>query len=139
MTPAMETYYVHTRTGMAQCGIRYATPIDPTPDESAWTEFDLQAFWEGLNGIEPISAMSKPKNSGEMDKTTIDQISCDTEQTEKRKSSDLETEVEHSDISASSSSDTLPESKCDHLWLTKAGTGYRFNFVEVCARCGGQQ
>jgi hypothetical protein len=60
MTPAMETYYIHTRTGMAQCGIRYATPVNPTADESAWTEFDLQEFWEGLNGIEPIGAMSEP-------------------------------------------------------------------------------
>lgn len=47
-----------------------------------------------------------------MTDSTIDQISCDTEPTEKRKFSDLETEVEHSDISASSSSDTLPEYEC---------------------------
>lgn len=81
MIPPSETYYFHTRTGMAQCGIRYATPIDPTPDESAWTEFDLQAFWEGLNGIEPIGAMSELESGGEVDKTTTDQISCDTELT----------------------------------------------------------
>jgi len=61
---AGETYYVHTRTGIAQCGIRYATPVNPTADDtkdlSSWTRFDLQAFWEGLNGIEPIGAMSEP-------------------------------------------------------------------------------
>jgi hypothetical protein len=59
----METYYVHTRTGMAQCGIRYATPVNPTADETRdpdqWTRLDLDAFWEGLNGIEPIGAMSE--------------------------------------------------------------------------------
>jgi hypothetical protein len=59
----METYYIHTRTGQAQCGIRYATPINPTADEtkdlSNWTRFDLDAFWEGLNGIEPIGAMTE--------------------------------------------------------------------------------
>jgi len=64
MTPSMETYYVHTRTGMAQCGIRYATPVNPTADETKdpdqWTRLDLDAFWEGLNGIEPIGAMSEP-------------------------------------------------------------------------------
>ena len=29
--------------------------------------------------------------------------------------------------------------KCDHLWLTKAGTSYRFKFVEVCAKCGEER
>jgi hypothetical protein len=47
-----------------------------------------------------------------MKDSTTDQISCDTEQTKERKFSDLETEVEHPDISASSSSDTLPEYEC---------------------------
>jgi len=60
----LETYYVHTRTAMAQCGIRYATPVNPTADETKdidqWTRLDLDAFWEGLNGIEPIGAMSEP-------------------------------------------------------------------------------
>ena len=111
MNPPMETYYVHTRTGQAQCGIRYATPVNPTADESAWTEFDLQAFWEGLNGIEPIGAMSEPESVGEVDKTT-------------------------SDIRASAISDVLPESECNHLWLNKAGADYRLNPVEVCAKCG---
>ena len=64
---AGETYYVHTRTGMAQCGIRYATPVNPTADETKdpdqWTRFDLDAFWEGLNGIEPIGAMSEISTS----------------------------------------------------------------------------
>ena len=70
MTPPMETYYVHTRTGMAQCGIRYATPVNPTADETKdpdqWTRLDLDAFWEGLNGIEPIGAMSEISASAEV-------------------------------------------------------------------------
>jgi short-subunit dehydrogenase len=45
-------------------------------------------------------------------------ISCDTESTEERKFSDLETEVE-----------------CDHVWVNKAGAGYRENPVEVCVKC----
>ena len=45
----------------------------------------------------------------------------------------------HSDIRASATSDVLPKYECDHLWLTKAGAGYRFKFVEVCAKCGGEQ
>ena len=104
---AGENYYVHTRTGMAQCGIRYATPVNPTADEtkdlSTWTRFDLDAFWEGLNGIEPIGAMTeviKGSSSGT--------ISYDTESTEERKFSDLETEVEQSNIRASATSDELP-------------------------------
>ena len=28
------------------------TLVNSTADESAWRESDLQAFWEGLNGIE---------------------------------------------------------------------------------------
>ena len=51
----------------------------------------------------------------------ITPVSCDTEQTE---------------ISASATSDVLPEYECDHLWLTKAGSEYRFKFVEWCAKCG---
>ena len=149
MTPATQTYYVHTRTGMAQCGIRYATPINPTADETkdpdTWTRLDLDAFWEGLNGIEPIGAMSEPiSNVTEEPLTSTilskgsssERISFDTKPTEERKFSELETQVEHSDISASAISDTLPESECDHLWLNKAGAGYRENPVEVCAKCG---
>ena len=140
MTPAMETYYVHTRTGMAQCGIRYATPINPTADETkdpdTWTRLDLDAFWEGLNGIEPIGAMSEPVLNVEPEPlikpevikgSSSDQISWDTEQTEER------------NIRASATSDILPESECDHLWLTKAGTEYRFKFVELCAKCGEER
>ena len=41
----------------------------------------------------------------------------------------------HSDISASAISDTLPESRCDHLWLKKAGSDYRANPAEICAKC----
>jgi len=64
---------------MAQCGIRYATPVNPTADEAKdfdqWTRLDLDAFWEGLNGIEPIGAMSEISESV---------ISCDTESDEAR-------------------------------------------------------
>ena len=109
MTPPTQTYYVHTRTGMAQCGIRYATPVNPTADEAkdpdAWTRLDLDAFWEGLNGIEPIGAMSEPVLNVEPEPLT---------------------------------SEILSEG-CDHLWLTKAGAAYRFKFVEVCAKCGAEQ
>jgi hypothetical protein len=79
MTPAMETYYVHTRTGMAQCGIRYATPVNPTADETkdpdTWTRLDLDAFWEGLNGLEPIGAMSEISASDASDVMPTNQ--CD--------------------------------------------------------------
>ena len=33
---------------------------------------------------------------------------------------------------------TLPEmevTECDHLWLTKAGSDYRANPAEICAKC----
>ena len=103
---------------MAQCGIRYATPINPTADEtkdlSNWTRFDLDAFWEGLNGIEPIGAMSEPESGGEVDKT----LSNVTEEP-------LTSEI-------------LSES-CEHLWVHRAGAGYRENPVEVCAKCGAEQ
>jgi hypothetical protein len=66
-----ENYYVHTRTGMAQCGIRYATPVNPTADETKdidqWTRLDLDAFWEGLNGIKPIGTMSEISASATSD------------------------------------------------------------------------
>ena len=127
MTPAMQTYYVHTRTGMAQCGIRYATPINPTADEAkdpdTWTRLDLDAFWEGLNGIEPIGAMSEPVLNVEPEPLTSailsegsssETISFDTKPTEER-------------------------NECDHLWLNKAGAGYRSNPVEVCAKCGEER
>ena len=39
------------------------------------------------------------------------------------------------DIGASATSDTLPEYECDHLWLTKAGSDYRANPAEICAKC----
>ena len=48
-------------------------------------------------------------------------VSCDTE------------------IRANGISDVLHGNECDHLWLTKAGTAYRFKFVEVCAKCGGER
>ena len=119
---------------MAQCGIRYATPINPTADEAkdpdTWTRFDLDAFWEGLNGIEPIGAMSEPESGGEVDKTLSNVAE------EPLTSAILS---EGSDISASSDSDTLPEYECDHLWLNKAGADYRSNPIEVCAKCGEER
>jgi hypothetical protein len=121
---AGETYYVHTRTGMAQCGIRYATPVNPTADEtrdlSTWTRFDLDAFWEGLNGIEPIGAMSeviKGSSSGT--------ISYDTESTEVGMTE-----------SVSNPAQTTNDRICEHDWVNKAGAGYRENPVEVCVKCG---
>jgi len=42
---------------------------------------------------------------------------------------------EHPDIGASATSDTLPEYECDHLWVHRAGSGYRANPVELCAKC----
>jgi len=48
-----------------------------------------------------------------------DLVSCDTKSIENLKPNDLKTEVE-----------------CDHLWVNKAGAGYRENPVEVCAKCG---
>lgn len=121
---AGETYYVHTRTGMAQCGIRYATPVNPTADEtrdlSTWTRFDLDAFWEGLNGIEPIGAMSeviKGSSSGT--------ISYDTESTEVGMNE-----------SVSNPAQTTDDLICEHDWVNKAGSGYRENPVAVCIKCG---
>ena len=118
MTPAMQTYYVHTRTGMAQCGIRYATPINPTADEAkdpdTWTRLDLDAFWEGLNGIEPIGAMSEPESGGEVDKTL-------------------------SNVTEEPLTSGILSKGCDHLWLNKAGADYRSNPVEVCAKCGEER
>ena len=131
---AGETYYVHTRTGMAQCGIRYATPVNPTADEtrdlSTWTRFDLDAFWEGLNGIEPIGAMTeviKGSSSGT--------ISYDTESTEERKLSDLEIEVGMTE-SVGNPAQTTNDRICEHDWVNKAGARYRENPVLVCPKCG---
>jgi len=28
---------------------------------------------------------------------------------------------------------------CDHLWVNKAGAGYRENPIEVCVKCGIEQ
>jgi len=64
---------------MAQCGIRYATPVNPTADETkdpdTWTRLDLDAFWEGLNGLEPIGAMSEISASDASDVMPTNQ--CD--------------------------------------------------------------
>lgn len=40
-----------------------------------------------------------------------------------------------SDIRASSGSDTLPESECNHEWVNKAGAGYRSIPVAICVKC----
>jgi hypothetical protein len=62
-------------------------------------------------------------------------ISCDTESTEERKFSDLETKVEQSDIRASAISHVLPTNECDHVWVRKAGAGYRAMPVAICTKC----
>jgi hypothetical protein len=111
---------------MAQCGIRYATPVNPTADEtkdlSTWTRFDLDAFWEGLNGIEPIGAMTQViKGSG------FGTISFDTEPTEERMTESVSNPAQNTD-----------DRICEHDWVNKAGAGYRENPVEVCVKCGEQ-
>ena len=53
-------------------------------------------------------------------------VSCDTEPTEERKFSDLETEVKHPEIRASGTSDTLPENGCKHGWLDLQGNWHNF-------------
>ena len=55
--------------------------------------------------------------------------------TEELKASDLKTKVGHPDISASTTSDTLPEFECDHQWVHKAGAGYRATPVAICVKC----
>jgi len=69
---------------------------------------------------------------------TTDQISCDTEQTEERKFSDLETEVEHAEIGASATSDVLPENECRHVQsrMIKLFRGYQFIPNDYCPKCG---
>jgi hypothetical protein len=34
------------------------------------------------------------------------------------------------------SSDLKTEVECDHMWVSKAGAGYRENPVEICTKCG---
>ena len=64
---------------------------------------------------------------------------CGEKPTEERKFSDLETKVEHSDISANSSSDTLPEYECNHrtdgLLPEPDGTLEIIEF-DFCPMCG---
>ena len=56
--------------------------------------------------------------------------------TEERKFSDLETEVEHPDISASATSDTLPESGCNvHQDFANALAMNHFA-LSYCPKCG---
>ena len=57
----------------------------------------------------------------------ITPVSCDTELTVIRN--------EHSEISASATSDMLPENECDHQWVNKAGAGYRATSVAICVKC----
>ena len=80
-----------------------------------------------------------------MKDSTTDQISCDTKQTAERKFSNLETEVKHTDIRASATSDLLPEYACDHHGVDSGGTDYYgtsnppqecdWNF-RYCPKCG---
>jgi hypothetical protein len=65
-------------------------------------------------------------------------ISCDTEQAEERKFSDLETEVEQSEIRASAASDKLPTDGCRHVQarMLKVFRGYEFIPNEFCPKCG---
>lgn len=84
-----------------------------------------------------------------------DSISCDTELTEERKSesyaeylwrerteelnpSDLETEVEQSDIRASATSDELLTDECNHMtYYKKEGTWYDYCIAfTYCPKCG---
>ena len=63
-------------------------------------------------------------------------ISCDTESTEERKFSDLETKVKQSDIRASAISDTLPEYKCNvHQDFADALAMNHFA-LSFCPKCG---
>jgi hypothetical protein len=74
-------------------------------------------------------------------------ISCDTESTEERKFSNLETEVRQSDIRANATSDLMPEYECDHRYIDRFGTtmDFRLHFTghletlkryAFCPKCG---
>ena len=51
-------------------------------------------------------------------------------------SSDLKTEVKHSEIRASDTSDGLPENECEHLWLNRANAKYQWTVFTYCPKCG---
>jgi hypothetical protein len=123
---------------MAQCGIRYATPVNPTADETKdpdqWTRLDLDAFWEGLNGIEPIGAMTEPVSNVTEQPLIATQvikgsgfgtISYDTESTGVGMTE-----------SVSNAQEITDDRICEHDWANKAGAGYRENPVKVCVKCG---
>ena len=61
---------------------------------------------------------------------------CGEEPTEERKFSDLETEVEHSDISASATSDTLPEYGCNSDFHDAPAEVMNRIEIFFCAKCG---
>ena len=65
-----------------------------------------------------------------MTNSTTDQISCDTEQTAIRN--------ENAEISASATSDTLPENECRHVQsrMIKLFRGYQFIPNDYCPKCG---
>ena len=68
-----------------------------------------------------------------------DPISCDTEPTEERKFSDLETEVEHSEIRASATSDVLHINECNHLVYVNEGSDGPIHArlrLTYCPKCG---
>jgi hypothetical protein len=66
-------------------------------------------------------------------------ISCDTESTEERKFSDLETKVEQSEIRASGDSDVLPINECNHMVYVNEGSDVPIHArlrLTFCPKCG---
>jgi len=57
---------------------------------------------------------------------------------EELKFSDLKTEVEHSDIRASDTSDVMPTNECRHVQsrMLKVFRGYQFIPNKFCPECG---
>ena len=61
---------------------------------------------------------------------------CGEKPTEERKFSDLETKVEHPDISASATSDTLPEYGCNSDFHDAPAEVMNRIEIFFCAKCG---
>ena len=40
------------------------------------------------------------------------------------------------EISASDTSDALPENECEHLWLSRANAKYQWTVFTYCPKCG---
>ena len=78
----------------------------------------------------------RTESGGEVDKTTIDQISCDTEQTEERKFSDLENELDL----AYREIEVLRKGVNVLLDAGLAATGaFKELAAQPCSKCGEQQ